>query len=101
MSEWISVKDRLPEQIEHTGYERNMEEYTYLASDLMLVVTDNEVTVARYITDEGESYWQEMTLNSLGNIEQPVTHWMEIPDLPSMSCNDSCPIEGVDQDATN
>ena len=79
--EWISVKDRLPEEdgdylvCYEEGYR---EDYGF-----------DKIGIAPFEVDcEGFGIWQEyfhpVSLGSLGTewIDIPVTHWMPLPELP-------------------
>jgi hypothetical protein len=67
-TEWISVKDKLPEKGEIV--------MTYGAG-----VADSEYCQAYFTTAKGEPMWQE--LDCCGDVIHPgPTHWMKLPEPP-------------------
>ena len=79
MSEWISVKDRLPEFIENK-----------FVSENVLGVVDGKIGVYCRFIDEG---WYWTKVHNIGwedlreseteaNDEYEVTHWMPLPEPP-------------------
>ncbi len=65
MSEWISVKDRLPE-------------------DDSFVITINEFGYYRFLAFDGEC-WRTDDHKMMGLVV-PVTHWMPLPEPPGEDC---------------
>jgi hypothetical protein len=66
MSEWISVKDRLPESEDHEGY----------CATRYLVATDGfGIHLALFLEHE---WWADY----LSKIVIPITHWMPLPEPP-------------------
>ena len=84
MSEWISVKDRLPE-CDGIVYENGIK-----GSKLVLVYgvnTEGEKTygIARYLTDPQDKDWNEWDgiMNGWDEaIYSKITHWMPLPEPP-------------------
>ena len=69
MSEWISVKDRLPEE----------KDYVYWrADDLFYVLCYVKNTGRMYLAFKDGGYWK----NSDGNRLRGVTHWTQLPTPP-------------------
>lgn len=80
MSEWISVKERLPERTGSylavlRGFYRMRCEIVYFALDA--VDTDD----SRFIGIDKPGWYQEDCDGSYYNLEN-VVYWMEIPELP-------------------
>lgn len=76
-TQWISVKDIMPELHHITSYSR-YETVEYDISDPVLVATYEGVFIARYEVDNDTAqYW----IDSI-NEKIMVTHWMPLPEPP-------------------
>ena len=65
MNEWISVKDRLPED----AYE-------------MIIADEAGITIGRYYKEQNQWY---ITYHGSHSRENTVTHWMPFPEGPDDS----------------
>lgn len=67
MSEWISVKDRLPE-----------------VRAVVLVYANNKIYVSGIaaLNDYGDGLHNWYCVNDYESIDQDITHWMPLPDPP-------------------
>ena len=74
MSEWISVKDRLP----------NIGVRGVYASDYLLGYDGEQVTQVVYVAIK-RSYWKELYTDQ----EVPITHWMPLPDPPQEATDET------------
>lgn len=73
MSEWISVKERMP-PIRH---DRD-------ASDIVLFVSNNIVSFGNYMHDgpRGDYWFARESVNGAIGVRVAVTHWQPIPEKP-------------------
>ena len=75
VQEWISVKDRLPEQPPNRVDEQGRSWFT---PDIDCIVYDGENVFAAHYCFQNKFFCYSDTLHPLKNI----THWMEIPQPP-------------------
>ena len=75
VQEWVSVKDRLPEQPPNRVDEQGRSWFT---PDIDCIVYDGENVFAAHYCFQNKCFWYADTLHPLKNI----THWMEMPQPP-------------------
>lgn len=93
MSEWISVKDRLPELVNE---EWNDEGESWYESDYVLALCLNrgqqQYALAQCAVEDGRVTWDgattDDTLIEYRDADCHVTHWMPLPELPKEDDND-------------
>ncbi len=85
MSNWINVKDKLPDIKEHIGVDIEYQ-------DVLVLDSDQQMYVA-YLTKRGisgfrtvEQYSWEERSTGCGCCAKPLTptHWMPLPELPNI-----------------
>lgn len=71
--EWISVKDRLPNQLPDV----------YYSEACLFIDINKQMFAGTYLRTPEKKYWEEHS-NSCGCCFHPptVTHWMPLPDPP-------------------
>lgn len=75
VQEWISVKDRLPEQPPNIVDEKGR---TWFTPDIDCIVYDGKSVFAAHYCFQNKFFWYADTMHPLKNI----THWMEMPQSP-------------------
>ena len=75
VQEWISVKDRFPEQPPNRVDEQGRSWFT---PDIDCIVYDGKIVFAAHYSFQNKFFWYSDTLHPLKNI----THWMPIPQPP-------------------
>ena len=75
VQEWVSVKDRLPEQPHNRVDEQGRSWFT---PDIDCIVYDGENVFAAHYSFQNKCFWYADTLHTLNNI----THWMPLPQPP-------------------
>ena len=75
VQEWISVKDRFPEQPPNRVDEQGRYWFT---PDIDCIVYDGKIVFAAHYSFQNKFFWYSDTLHPLKNI----THWMPIPQPP-------------------
>ena len=75
VQEWISVKDRLPEQPPNRVDEQGRSWFT---QDIDCIVYDGKIVFAAHYSFQNKFFWYSDTLHPLKNI----THWMPLPEPP-------------------
>ena len=73
--EWISVKDRFPEQPPNRVDDQGRSWFT---PDIDCIVYDGKIVFAAHYSFQNKFFWYSDTLHPLKNI----THWMPIPEPP-------------------
>ena len=75
VQEWISVKDRLPEQPPNIVDEKGRSWFT---PDIDCIVYDGKSVFAAHYCFQNKFFWYADTMHPLKNI----THWMPMPKPP-------------------
>lgn len=75
VQEWISVKDRLPEQPSNRVDEQGR---SWVTQNIDCIVYDGKIVFVAHYSFQNKFFWYSDTLHPLKNI----THWMEIPHPP-------------------
>ena len=75
VQEWISVKDRLPEQPPNIVDEKGRSWFT---PDIDCIVYDGKSVFAAHYCFQNKFFWYADTMHPLKNI----THWMPLPPTP-------------------
>ena len=75
VQEWISVKDRLPEQSPNRVDEQGRSWFT---PDIDCIVYDGKIVFAAHYSFQNKFFWYSDTLHPLKNI----THWTPLPHPP-------------------
>ena len=75
VQEWISVKDRLPEQPPNIVDEKGRSWFT---PDIDCIVCDGKSVFAAHYCFQNKFFWYANSLHPLKNI----THWMPLPEPP-------------------
>lgn len=79
MSDWISVKDRLPELYQAVAL-MSVDRY---ANNGELPVNNPHIIAAGYLSEWGNKYWSVRGEQSL--MLDAFTHWMPLPEPPEAS----------------
>lgn len=79
-SPWISVKDRLPE-VGGDGCSAFVLARNGTCIPVVVSYTTNEYTKV-YKFKRGRKIYENHWFTPIGPLNEPITHWMPIPDLP-------------------
>lgn len=78
-SQWICVKDRLPEFVDISTYEKS-------SNDVLILIDGKHFYIGSYIwvsySEETEFCMRDLDGGYEGVGEMEVTHWMPLPDAP-------------------
>lgn len=78
-SQWISVKDRLPEFVDISDFEKS-------SSDVLILIDEKHLYIGSYIWDsysqETEFCMRDLDGGYEGVGDMNVTHWMPLPNVP-------------------
>jgi Protein of unknown function (DUF551) len=70
--EWISVKDRLPKPLIDSIYSQSV---------IAMNIEDGHIFVATFVENEN-SWYDDSDRDLICGYIDPITHWMELPELP-------------------